>query len=53
MKIIDAYWTPKINILTIQCSCGTLFKSRADRIRVICPKCDKVGNMFRIKEKRK
>ena len=39
MKIIDATWTPKVNMLTIECACGHQWGHRSDRWRVWCAKC--------------
>jgi hypothetical protein len=38
MKIIDARWTPRVNILKIRCVCGHEFEHRAARrwVRCIC-----------------
>ncbi len=51
MKIINAKWTPKVNMLLIKCDCGNKFWQRADRMKVYCSKCFKVGNNFDIKNK--
>jgi len=40
MQLIDAKWTPKVNLLKIKCRCGNEFWHRADRWRVKCPECD-------------
>jgi len=40
MQIIDAKWTPRVNLLKIKCPCGNEFWYRADRWRVKCPECD-------------
>ena len=39
MKIIDAKWTPKVNLLKIKCPCGVEFWHRADRWTLQCPEC--------------
>ena len=39
MKILDATWHPEINVLTIECDCGTINYHRADRWRVVCKGC--------------
>ncbi len=39
MKIIDAEWTPRYNKLVIECSCGKVYKARADRWYSTCPRC--------------
>ena len=51
MKIIDAEWTPEINMLLIKCNCGREFWWRADRINVRCSKCERVENNFNIKNR--
>lgn len=49
MKIINAKWTPKFNLLKIKCDCGEIFWQRADRKRMICPECDKIGDCMKLK----
>lgn len=39
MKIVDATWTPSVNLLLIRCSCGNEFWHRADRWHVKCAVC--------------
>lgn len=45
MKIIDAEWTPRCNLLVIRCGCGVRFRHRADRWRVQCPFCERRGHL--------
>lgn len=49
MKIISAQWTPKINLLWIECECGNLFRRRADRWQVRCM-CGKVAHLADMRE---
>jgi len=49
MKIINAEWTPKVNMLVIKCKCNNKFYHKADRIKIKCPKCGKIGNCFDVK----
>ena len=51
MRITNARWTAEINYLAIKCDCGAKFERRADRVKVVCPECGKIGNMHKIKEK--
>ena len=44
MKIVDARWTPRVNMLVIVCDCGHEFEHRADRWRVRCP-CGRQGHL--------
>jgi len=38
-RIVDADWTPEVNILLIRCRCGVTAKHRADRWIFRCPSC--------------
>lgn len=51
MQIVDARWTPRINILTIRCSCNRLFKHRADRWTVRCPYCSCKCGLTKLRDK--
>ena len=37
MQIVDARWTPTVNILRIRCDCRTLFSHPANLWQVRCP----------------
>lgn len=50
MEIVDAEWTPKVNMLVIECSCGKTFKHRADRWRPKCPECGATGHLTQLRE---
>lgn len=51
MKIVGAVWTSKVNLLEIQCDCaGVTFQHRADRWRVVCPKCDNTEHLSKLRE---
>lgn len=50
MKIVDAEWGPKRNMLFIECSCGRRFKQRSDRWHVVCPKCTPEGDLAVLRE---
>lgn len=49
MRIVDVRWTDKVNIAKILCDCGTYFEFPVNRVRVVCPCCDRIGNMHRLK----
>lgn len=49
MKIIDVRWTPTMNILKIRCDCGKEFERRADKVKVTCPSCYKIGDLHFLK----
>ncbi len=51
MEILDAKWTPKINILLIRCECGNIISHRADRWQVYCHKCQNKENLSLIRQK--
>lgn len=50
MQILDAKWTPTVNILEIACDCGWVILHRADRWKVRCEKCGAVGHKAQIIE---
>jgi hypothetical protein len=50
MEILDAHWTPKVNILKIQCDCGNQFLHRADKTTIVCPACKRIENCLKLKE---
>ena len=50
MQLIDAKWTPKVNLLKIRCPCGNEFWHRADRRKVKCPECDYDWHLGAIRE---
>lgn len=50
MQIIDASWTPRVNMLIIQCGCGIMFRHRADRWTVECP-CGRGEGLGRLRER--
>lgn len=50
MKLLDAEWTPQVNLLVVQCECGRIFKTRVDRWTVVCPKCRKKERIEGIRE---
>ncbi len=41
MQIVDAYWTPRVNIYIIQCRCGARFHSPVDLWWHRCPHCQR------------
>lgn len=51
MTIINAQWTPTVNILRIKCRCGHMFGWRADRRKVQCPKCGRQDDLLAIKNR--
>jgi len=50
MKIIDAIWTPTVNLYVIQCDCGKEFQYRTDRWKIRCPFCYKEGSTSVLRE---
>jgi len=44
MKIVDACWTPKVNILIVECPCGETIRHPSNRWSVKC-KCGNVGHL--------
>jgi hypothetical protein len=50
MVIINAVWTPKINLLLIGCQCGKLLWHRTDRWKVQCP-CGRTENLGVIRDR--
>lgn len=52
VRIIDAKWTEKVNLLTIKCGgCNYVFDHRADRWNVICKQCGRITNINWVREK--
>lgn len=51
MKIIGAEWSNLINYLRIECICDKIFLHRADRWRVVCPRCGRYSNLSTLREK--
>lgn len=49
MIIIDVDWSPKVNILTIGCQCGNMFKHPANRKVIKCPKCGATEDCIKLK----
>lgn len=49
MKIIDARWTPRVNMLMIECNCGNRFEHRADRWIVKCMNCMRQDHLQRMR----
>lgn len=49
MIVVDAYWTPSVNVLFVQCDCGEIFEVRANKRWVSCPKCYSVADMLLLK----
>jgi len=50
MKILDARWTPQVNMLKIACTCGTEFEHRADRWNIRCPYCGQKAHIGAMRE---
>ena len=51
MQIVNARWTQAVNMLTIECGCGTQFEHRADRWHVSCPSCHRRDHLENIRER--
>ena len=45
MKQVDARWTPKVNLLVVECDCGHIFQHRVDRWKMRCPQCNKTESI--------
>lgn len=39
MKLIDVYWTPRVNVLLVRCDCGAEFEHPANYGLARCPFC--------------
>lgn len=51
MKIVDAEWAPKVNLLHILCDkCQKIFKHRCDRWTVYCTHCGASGCMQKMRD---
>jgi len=51
MKIIDARWTPRINMLLIKCWCSYEFWHQSNRWRAKCGKCGSENNLGKIRDR--
>ena len=51
MRVVNAYWAKRCNILIIRCRCGHEFKHPANRVRMICPLCKEEANAHEVKKK--
>ncbi len=50
MKAKFVYWTPKINVLSIECEeCENSFDTPMNRWKIKCPWCGAVGDMHTIR----
>lgn len=45
MKMVDARWSRRVNMLTIQCDCGARFDHPANRRIMQCPKCRRTASV--------
>ena len=50
-RIIGARWSLYSNMLTIRCGCGHEFEHRADRVKVVCPKCGWTADCVEMKRR--
>ena len=48
MKIIDARWTPEVNLLKIKCSCGEEFWHRWT---LQCPECGRQEGIITVRRR--
>ena len=52
MNIVDAKWTPRVNLYGIQChKCKTIFYYRVDRWRIKCEACGATISSNELREK--
>ena len=51
VKIVDAEWTPQINMMVILCDCGVRFRHRADRWHVRCPQCGRRDHLRELRNR--
>jgi DNA-directed RNA polymerase subunit RPC12/RpoP len=49
MRIVDAIWTPRVNVYRVACGCGRDFQHPADRWSVRCPVCGAWRNLARLR----
>lgn len=50
MQIIGAIWKPDASCVLLECDCGRVFETPADRKRVTCA-CGRQGHLEVIREK--
>ena len=51
MRVIDADWSPKGNILVMDCNCGKRFRHPSWRKWATCPDCGEKGDLIYLKSK--
>jgi hypothetical protein len=49
MKIVDVFWTDRVNYYKIKCNCGNVFPQRVDRFIIMCSKCKRRAHKETIK----
>ena len=50
MRLLDAEWTPVINLLILSCECGNKLIHPANHWGVRCPKCGKTENLGTLRD---
>jgi len=50
LKLIDAKWSPRVNILIIQCDCGSVINHAADKVLIHCVLCRAYKNLHKLRE---
>ena len=51
MKIVDACWTAKVNMLVVLCNCYRKFEHPANRRKVNCPGCGRQEQLEDLRNK--
>jgi len=51
VKVIDADWTPKGNMLTMACDCDNIFRHPSWKRWATCPQCGAKGDLIVLKSK--
>ncbi len=49
MGLLGARRTKEVNILRILCPCGNVFDHRADRKKMRCRRCGRIGDSMQMK----
>ena len=51
MRIVDAYWTPKVNMIVVLCDCGHRRECPTNRKVWWCNHCNRRIDVMKLKQK--
>lgn len=50
MKIVNAFWTPKGNLIGYACDCGSEFSEPATKWTIKCPFCKRTAHVEQLRK---